>query len=146
MPAPEFTFVRQGRSLRAALALLGVWALILLGLLVFEAALWILGLIAVLSLPAMWDFAQNPTAGLRLSDDELRWHTGRREAALALSEVDHMRFDTRLDFSVRVSAVLDTPSKKRVRLPYESLPPHRVLESELTRRGVIVKRHHFRVL
>ena len=60
---------------------------------------------------------------------------------LALAEIDHMRFDTRWDFAVRVSAVLHT--EKRVHLPFECLPPHRDLEDAFTNRGVAVKRTHF---
>lgn len=139
----DFEFTRHGRSARTALALLAVWGLILLALLIFEASLVLVSIIALFTIPAALDFALNPSAGLTLSADAIRWYSGKRSAELAFDEIDHFRFDTRLDFSVRVSAVLVTPAGKRIRLPYESLPPHRELETALQARRQIVKRHHF---
>ena len=142
MTAP-YKFARQGRSLRAALALGATYLLILGALVFFDAAWWLMALLGLCTLPALWEFWQNPGAGLTLSDQDLTWHTGRRSATLALAEIDHIRLDTRWDFSVRASAVLT--SGKRLRLPYESLPPHRLLEQELEMRGIRVERHHFTV-
>ena len=59
-------------------------------------------------------------------------------------EIDHMRFDTRLDFSVRVSAVL--ADRRKVRLPYEALPQHKRLEAACHAHGLRVERHHFSLL
>lgn len=138
-----FEFTRHGRSARTALALLAVWGLILLALLVYEASLVLVGIIAIFTIPAALDFALNPSAGMSLSADGVRWYSGKRSAELRFDEIDQFRFDTRLDFSVRVSAVLREPAGKRIRLPYECLPPHRELEEALQARGQIVKRHHF---
>lgn len=143
MSRENFTFERRGRSRRAILALGITYALIALALIQFDAALWLMGIVAALTLPALWDVWRDTAAGLELDGDRLSWHSGRRSAALRLNEIDHMRFDTRWDFSVRVSAVLD--SNKRVRLPYEALPPHRELEQELQDRGIRVERHHFTI-
>lgn len=143
MAGKDFEFTRHGRSMRTALALMAVWMLILMALLVYDASLILVSIIGLLTIPAALDFALNPSAGLTLSEDRIGWHSGRRRGELAFSEIDHMRFDTRLDFSVRVSAVLNTPAGKKIRLPYESLPAHRRLEQEMTARGLTVKRHHF---
>ena len=116
----------------------------MLGALVFfDAAWWLMALLGLCTLPALWEFWQNPGAGLTLCDRQLFWHTGRRSATLALTEIDHMRLDTRWDFSVRATAVLR--NGKRVRLPCESLPPHRLLEQACAARGIRVERHHFTV-
>lgn len=138
-----FEFHRQGRSRRAVLALAISYGLILVALLVFDAAWWLMALLGLCTLPALWDVWRNPAAGLSLSSDALTWHSGRRRAEVPLSEIDHMRLDTRWDFSVRATAVLS--NGKRLRLPYESLPPHRSLEAALQARGIRVERHHFNV-
>ena len=57
------------------------------------------------------------------------------------SNIDYVRFDTRWDFSVRVSVVLN--SGKKIRLPDESTPPHKVLEPVFEQAGFRVDRHHF---
>ncbi len=53
--------------------------------------------------------------------------------------------DTRLDFSVRASVVLADGGRK-IRLPYESTPPHKALEAALLARGIAVQRHHFSLI
>ena len=64
-------------------------------------------------------------------------------AEVPLSEIDHIRLDTRWDFSVRATVLLT--NGKRLRLPYEALPPHRSFEAALQARGIRVERHHFNV-
>lgn len=106
-----------------------------------EAAPWLLALVAIATLPATWEFLTNPASGLDLSDRELTWFSGRRHVTLARGEIERIRFDTRLDLSVRATAVLTTG--KKVRLPYECTPPSQLFEAELTARGIRTERHHF---
>lgn len=136
-----YVFARHGRSRRALVVLACIYVVLLAAILLIDAAWWLMGGLALLTLPALWDLYTNPSAGVRLTDAALEWHSGRRTGDLALAEIDHMRFDTRWDFSVRVSAVLT--SKKRVHLPFESCPPHRDFEAALEDRGIPVRRTHF---
>ncbi|MFT4962106.1 MAG: hypothetical protein ACI92Z_003202, partial [Paracoccaceae bacterium] len=108
------------------------------------AAWWLMAIFMLLTIPAVLDLWRNPKSGLELTQTKLIWFTGRRQGSLNFSEIDRMRFDTRWDFSVRVTAILNT--KKRLRLAYESLPPHHQFEAELQARGVTVVRHHFVVI
>ncbi len=136
-----YEYRSTGRNRRTVVALLVFYG-VLLGLIItVDAAPWLMVLLALVTVPGLWDLYSNRSAGLSLDDNSLQWHTGRRSAEIALSEIDHMRFDTRLDFSVRVSAVLQ--NEKRIRLPYEALPPHKTLEAAFEARGVRVERHHF---
>ena len=141
--AAAFEFSRQGRSPRTVAILIIVYTGLIGAIILIDAAWWLMGILALLTLPALWDLWRDPSAGVRLDADRLDWHTGRRRATLELQEIEHMRFDTRWDFSVRVTAVLQ--DGKRVRLPYEALPPHRDFEKALVLIGVTVKRHHFAV-
>ena len=143
MTAPDYSFVRRGRSNRAAFAIIVTYVLIALAMALFDAAWWLMAIIALFTLPALFDYWRDTKAGLSINDTDLAWYTGSRKGQLGLFEIDVMRFDTRWDLSVRVSAVLK--SGKRVRLPYEALPPHKVLEQEFETRGVRVERHHFTV-
>lgn len=138
-----FEFRRQGRSRRALLALAVTYGLILVALLVFDAAWWLMALLGLCTLPALWDVWRNPAAGLSMTGEALNWHSGRRRAEVPLSEIDHIRLDTRWDFSVRATVLLT--NGKRLRLPYEALPPHRSFEAALQARGIRVERHHFNV-
>ena len=137
----SFVFSRNARTWRTGLILIAVYAALLAAILWLDAALWLMALLALPTLPALADLWRNPSAGVTLDARQLDWHSGARHATLHLNEIDHMRFDTRFDFSVRVMAVLT--SGKRIRLPDESLPPHKTFEAELTARDVRVERHHF---
>ena len=61
-----------------------------------------------------------------------------------LATIDHVLFETRLDFSVRVTIV--RPDGKKLRIPPDTLPHHKDLEAELDARGVTTKRRHFTLI
>jgi hypothetical protein len=134
----------HGRNARTAAVLAAIYAALAALWVWLDMAWFIIAMVALATLPAIWDLWSDRASGLRLDDQSLSWFSGAARAELPLGEIDHMRFDTRLDFSVRVSAVL--PGGRRIRLPYDALPPHRSLEAALQARGVRVDRHHFSLL
>tara|TARA_R110002049_G_scaffold23545_2_gene83224 strand:- start:35657 stop:36091 length:435 start_codon:yes stop_codon:yes gene_type:complete len=140
----DFTYHRSARSpatfITLALTLAALGALWLW----LDAALWIVGFLTLFTLPALWDIITNPQSGLTLDDHRLAWFSGNRHARLRHGEIDHIRLDTRLDFSVRATAVLTTGRK--LRLPFESTPPHQAFEKALTARGIATQRHHFTLM
>lgn len=139
-----FVFEHHARSRKTALIVLGIWSLLIALWIWLDAVWWLIAFLAAFTLPALYDLICNPKAGLSLDAEALRWFSGRREGALDLSEIDHIRLDTRLDFSVRVTAVLT--SGRKIRLPFESTPPHQTLEDALQAQGVKTQRHHFQLL
>ncbi len=142
MSAP-FTFRRQGRSPRLAATVIGVYAVLIAVILVLEASPWIALLVIPATLPALWDLYANPTAGLDLTGDKIRWFSGKRSVEVPLKDIDSIRFDTRWDFSVRVTLLLKNGGKTRI--PVDCLPPHQALETALTARDMAPVRHHFTV-
>lgn len=140
-PAPAYVFDRQGRSWGALLVVLAIWAALLAGWTWLDASPVVLGAVALFTLPALWDFWRNPRSGLRLGDGAIRWYSGRRQGHVDLCDLDRVRFDTRLDLSVRITLILT--SGRKIRLPYEASPPHRAFEEALNRAGIRSERHHF---
>ena len=136
-----YHFERQGRSARSVAVLAGVYAALAVLAIRFDAAWWVVGLMALATLPALLDIARASRAGMSLDHTTLRWFSGPRQAEARLADIRHIRMDTRWDFSVRVSVVL--PSGRRIRLPDESTPHHRTLEPLLQQAGLRVERHHF---
>ena len=143
MTAP-FVFDQQARSRKTLLIVVSIWVALVAAWIWLDAALWIVAFLAAFTLPAVSDLIRNPLSGLTLNNQTLSWFSGRRNGTLALSEIDHIRLDTRLDFSVRVTAVLTTGRK--IRLPFESTPPHQAFQDALETRGVRTQRHHFQLL
>ncbi|WP_171210442.1 MULTISPECIES: hypothetical protein [unclassified Ruegeria] len=138
-----FTYTRHNRTPRTVVILILVYAALISLVILFDAVWWLIGLLALPTLPALWDVVRDTSAGLSLDQNKLNWFTGNRTAEVKLSEIDYVRFDTRWDFSVRVSLI--TISGKRIRLPDESIPPHAEFESIFERAGIRVERHHFSV-
>lgn len=136
-----FTFTRHNRSPRTVALLICVYAALIALVILFDAVWWLVGLLGLITLPALWDIARNTRAGLALDQNRICWFSGTREAEVDLADIDYVRFDTRWDFSVRISLVLKTD--KRIRLPDESTPPHKEFEPILQQAGLNVERHHF---
>lgn len=136
-----YEHVTHGRDRKTLLILMGLYLALLVLYIHFDAALWVLGLLAAFTLPALWDLYTNRSAGLTLDDTTLRWFSGNRGSTIALEEIKTIRLDTRLDLSVRATVI--PHQGRKIRLPYEATPPHQDLEEALTTRGVTTERHHF---
>ena len=101
----------------------------------------ILAIVALFTLPALWDLATNPIASLSLSPQALVWQRGKDKVTIPLDTIDHIRLDTRLDLSVRATVVLR--SGQRLRIPPDTMPPYRPFDHALHAAGVPTQRHHF---
>lgn len=140
-PAEDYSFSRRGRSKTAMLATGGWLAALLVLWLVLDAALWLVALLALPALPALLDLIRNPLAGLRISRNRVEWFSGGLTGEADLSEIDRVRFDTRWDFSVRATLILNCG--KRIRLPQEATPPHAEADAAFQQRGLRTERHLF---
>lgn len=138
---PPLEHASSGRSLRAFLVLMLVWLAVLTLWLALQASVWVLAAVLIVSLPALLDFVTGRRAWLRLDDRILRWRSGRAEGDVALARLDKVRFETRLDLSIRVRLVLD--DGRRITLPQDALPPHPALQDALEARGIRTERAHF---
>ncbi|WP_146344655.1 hypothetical protein [Falsiphaeobacter marinintestinus] len=142
MVAP-LTFQREARTPGLQFALIAIYAVLTVLVYVYDAAFWVIALLILPTLPALFDLYTNPVSTLTLGATTLDWANGRRHGSLNLADIDHMRFDTRWDFSVRATAILSNKTKQR--LPQPCMPPHLSLEQAFQDRGIRVERHHFRV-
>jgi hypothetical protein len=138
---PGYVFVRRGRSSRAALIVAATYAALLAVWVGLEAAPWVLAILALPTLPALWDLWRDPRSGLRLSADRLDWQAGTRGDGLALTLIDRVRIDLRWDRSARVTVILR--DGQRQRLPDAALPPAADLQRALQAHGVATERHPF---
>lgn len=136
-----YVYAAQGRNSRTLSALIIAWAVLAALYLFLNAALWIILLLALATLPALWDLWRNPSAGLVLDDSALLWHSGRRHAEIALSEIEKVRLDRSWDFTIRAIVVLHTGRK--LRLPVESTPPTEALAAALEARQIKHERNPF---
>ncbi|WP_166416169.1 hypothetical protein [Cochlodiniinecator piscidefendens] len=144
MNAEVYTHQNRGRAARTVAVLGAIYAISVFAFVWLNAAWWIIAALVVFTLPAIWDLATDRVAGLTLSDTQITWRSGSFEDYRAYGEIEKVRFDTRLDFSVRVTLVLSRDRK--LRLPYDCLPPHKEFEDELNKRNIKTERHHFSLM
>ncbi|MBA97677.1 MAG: hypothetical protein V7763_11620 [Sulfitobacter sp.] len=137
----EFRYSRQGRNPGTMIVVAAIWAVLIAAYFWLDAAPLLLGVLALFTVPALWDQIKAPTAGLTLTPTTLGWHSGIRTARVAVTEISRVRLDTRLDFSVRATVVLR--SGRKLRIPYEATPPHQALEAQLNANDIKTERHHF---
>lgn len=116
---------------------IGLWA-IWYGL---GAALWLLVPIGLFTLPAVFEAARGDVARLTLDETRLTWRSPRHSGNAPLQDIDHVRFDTRLDFAV--NARLRLVDGTTLRLPIECVPPYSAFVDALNQVGIRHERHHF---
>ena len=141
---PPFHWHRSGRNRASALVILGIWLSVGAAYLLLEASIWIVIVLLLFTLPALYDFVTDRRSAMHVTKDGLAWHSGPRQDRLSWAEVEYVRLDTRLDLSVRTSVIL--PSGRRLRLPIDVTPPVDLFEAALKAHGVRVERHHFSLL
>ena len=135
----EFSCTARTRTTALVVAL--VWLAIFAAILFLNASLVLMTVLMLFTAPALYDLISNRPSGMRLDADGLHWFTGKRTGDITWAKIEYLRLDTRLDFSVRLSAVL--VSGRRIRLPMEVMSDVTELESELTKRDIPFRRHHF---
>ncbi|WP_243612303.1 hypothetical protein [Shimia aestuarii] len=138
-----FRHQTRGRSLRTALAVAAA-LVVLIGLYLVGTLLWLLAVFSLFLLPALLDLLRDPKGHFELTETDLKWDTPRLSAALPVARIAKARFDTRWDFSVRVTLILH--DGKKLRIPQDVLPPHQALENAFKSLNIPVERHHFRVI
>lgn len=139
-----YRFENRGRSRRAFVALLLIWGLLLALINTIALSPWIAAPIALFTLPAAWEFLTDPHSQLSLDDHHLTWTSTQTADQVPLSMIKTVRFDTRLDLSVRVT--LQLADGRKLRLPHACTPPHRQFETELKSRAITTERHHFSLI
>jgi hypothetical protein len=138
--AEPLRFERRSRG-RRSLALIELAVAVLVLLVIFSAAWWIIAALALLTLPAVIEAIRDARATLTLDDHALSWSSGRRAQSVPLPRIAEVRLATTLDFSQRATVHADTG--QTLRIPPECLPPGRALDDALTARAIPHRRSLF---
>ena len=143
-PMTPFVHTHQGRNKRLIITLALVTASIIAAWLLLDLSPWIAGVMLLFLLPGAWEVATNPKSTLEIDATTLSWSGPNGTHSLLLAALKEVRFDTKLDFSVRVTLIQN--DDRKIRIPPDTLPHHKTLEEALTQRGVPCPRRHFHLL
>ena len=141
---PAFAFRREGRSSGTAFLLAAIYAVL--------AWLWyalaispvVLGVLVLVTLPAIYDLIANPQSSFLLDHETLHWRHGRREVSLPRGEIRQMHINLRLDRSVKL--IVEMESGRKIRVMQPAIPPLDLLENGLSAQGMPFQKHPFSLL
>ncbi|HSG57703.1 MAG TPA: hypothetical protein VLA45_19810 [Paracoccaceae bacterium] len=129
-----FAYSAPARSPRSALILIGIWAVLAAGWIWLDVEAWIVGALALFSLPLLAELVLGRTAHLTLDKTEIRWHSARQSEAVKLREIKRAQFQRRLDGTMSVTLVLR--DGRTFRLPQDCVAPRAPFEAALNSAGV----------
>ena len=140
----RLTHRRTGRARRNVVTLALVWAALLGMLVVLSAAAWIVLFLALFTLPLAWEVWRNPESRLTLDRAALEWHGIMGADSVPLTLIEKVRFDRRLDMSMRVTLVLK--DGRKIRLPHDVMPPPERLEAAFQAHDIETERNPFSLI
>ncbi len=140
----SLTHRRIGRAPRNIAVLALVWAVLLAMLAILGAAIWIVMFLWLFTLPLAWEVWRNPESRLVLDAHSLEWQGILGGDSVPLTMIEKVRFDRRLDMSMRVTLVLK--DGRKLRLPHDVLPPPERLEAALQTQGIATERNPFSLM
>lgn len=141
MRPTTFEHHQSGRSIKAVATLVGLWALLAGLIITIDLSPMIAAIVALFTLPALWDIIANPQMRLKLGPSGLGWGRPGNIRTIALDQIAEVRFETRFDFSARVTVI--RKNGRKLRLPPAALPPRQSFEATLTELGVKTTHHPF---
>ncbi len=134
----------RGRSTTALIVLTSIYVTLAALIAFISLSPWIALVLALFTLPALWEFATDPLSNFTLTKHNMSWSTPTVNDELATALILRVRFDTRLDLSVKVTVLLK--DGRKLRLPHACTPPHMELEEALKSLGIATERHHFSLI
>lgn len=144
MTGNAFIFERHGRSKGTAFVLLIVYAAFAWLWLVLSVAPVIMALCILVTVPALFDLLINPKSGLRLDQENLSWHHGRRNVSIPRHNIQRIHISLRMDRSIKLTVELE--SGKKIRVTQPSIPPLAILEEALGQQNLPYQKHPFALL
>ena len=139
--ATEFTYRTTGRNWTTLIVTLSVWVVLAFLLLKVEMAPWLAMAVFLFTLPAVYDLISARASGIQVNGEQIKWYAGSCDNGVAANLIDHINLDTRWDLSVRCTLVLS--SGQKIKVPFESCPNHRKLETQFNAHGYTTRRQHF---
>ena len=102
----------------------------------FAAHNFVIIILALIILPLAFDIERNKKSGIKISNKEITWFSGKFKGQIYLSDISSVEFKKRLDLSYRTRLV-DQNNNKTV-LPAEVLPRINIFKETLKLYGIKV--------
>ena len=126
----------SARSFKSVI-LLACYVFIILSLkYLFTAHNFVIIFLVLIVLPLAFDIGRNKKSGIKITNKEITWFSGKFKGQIYLSDIYYVEFKKRLDLSHQISLV-DRDNNK-ILLPVEALPKINILKETLKLHSVTI--------
>ena len=127
-------YENSARSLKSLILLICYFSLILTFKYLIAAHNFVIIFLVLIVLPLAFDIGRNKKSGIKISNKEITWFSGKFTGQIYLSDISYIEFKKRLDLSYRTELV--DQNKNKILLPSEALPKINILKETLKLHGI----------
>ena len=124
----------SARSFKSFILLICYDGLILTLKYLIAAHNFVIIFLVLIVLPLAFDIGRNKKSGIKISNKEITWFSGKFKGQIYLSDISYIEFKKRLDLSYRTELV--DQNKNKILLPSEALPKINILKETLKLHGI----------
>ena len=122
-------YENSARSFKS-LILLTCYVCIILSLkYLFTAHYFVIIFLVIIVLPLAFDVGRNKKSGIKITNTEITWFSGKFKGQMFLSDIVYVEFKKRLDLSHKIKLV--DRNNNKILLPMEALPKINILKETL---------------
>ena len=117
------------RSFKSFILLICYFGLILTLKYLIAAHNFVIIFLVLLVLPLAFDIGRNKTSGIKISNNEITWFSGKFTGQIDIYDISSIEFKKRLDLSYRVRLV--DQNNNKIVLPEEAIPRMSIFKETL---------------
>ncbi len=127
-------YKNSARSFKSFILLICYFSLILTLKYLINAHNFVIIFLVLIVLPLAFDIGRNKKSGIKISNKEITWFSGKFKGQIYLSDISSVEFKKRLDLSYRTRIV--GRNNKKIVLPAEALPRINIFKETLKLYGI----------
>ena len=129
-------YENSARSPQSLMLLICYFSLILTLKYLIAAHNFVIIFLVLIISPLAFDIGRNKKSGIKISNKEITWFSGKFTGQIYLSDISSVEFKKRLDLSYRIRLV--DQNNNKIVLPAEALPRMSILKETLRLCGIKV--------
>ena len=134
-------YENSARSSKSFILLICYFVLILTLKILIAAHNFVIIFLVLIVLPLAFDVGRNKKSGIKISNIEITWFSGKFSGQIFLSDISSVEFKKRLDLSYRTRLV--DQNNNKIVLPAEALPRINIFKDTLKLYGIKVVNKKF---
>ena len=126
----------SARSFKSLILLICYFFIILSLKYLFTAHNFVIIFLVLIVLPLAFDVGRNKKSGIKITNKEIIWFSGKFKGQIYLSDILYVEFKKRLDLSHQIRLV--DQNNNKILLPVEALPKINILKETLKLHSVTI--------